>query len=65
MARTRLIATKVMPVVTPPANNCLCKNHLVLRAKQLAEFVLENVRQFATIGKGTVIQSLLYRESVK
>ena len=32
----------------------------VLRAKQPAAFVLENVRQFATIGKGTVIRSLLY-----
>jgi len=31
----------------------------VLKAKQPAAFVLENVRQFATIGKGAVIRSLL------
>ena len=37
----------------------------VLRAKQPAGFVLENVRQFATIGKGTAMRSLLHelRES--
>ena len=31
----------------------------VLRAKQPAAFVLENVRQFSTMGKGAVIRSLL------